>query len=279
MRSSRIVFFLLFFAILATGPVAAQQTAQQSKEAVAPGPKLEGRVFELEHASARALLPILQPLTSGVPGAMLTGSDEARAISVRDLPENLDAISVAISSLDRPASEAPPVALEVRISLIAASQDAPESSPAFPPSLAPVVEQLRRTMNFKHYRYITTLSQRAVDYGPVGASGPTANIFPMKGVNKPAFYEYRLQNLRLLGTGAEATIRVGAFEFIASLPVVTNLSAFKVGVASPSIEYQKLSMQTGLSLREGEQVVVGTTGIDEGDKALIVVISISRAKM
>jgi hypothetical protein len=30
-------------------------------------------------------------------------------------------------------------------------------------------------------------------------------------------------------------------------------------------------------MREGEQVVVGTSGVGEGDKALIVVVSISRA--
>jgi hypothetical protein len=44
------------------------------------------------------------------------------------------------------------------------------------------------------------------------------------------------------------------------------------------VEYQRISLVTGLSLRDGEQVVAGTSGVGEGDKALIVVVSISRAK-
>jgi hypothetical protein len=71
---------------------------------------------------------------------------------------------------------------------------------------------------------------------------------------------------------------VNEFEFAANIPVVSNLKQVLAGRAqNPEITYQKLSMLTGLALREGEHVVVGTSGVGEGDKALIVVVSITRA--
>jgi hypothetical protein len=276
---NRTIVSALILITLSAAPIGAWQVPDQ-RTGQLPGSAspLQGRVFVLKHASPRHLMPVLQPLTSGK-DAVIAASNETMTISVRDFPENLAAIEAAIKLLDKPVSDRPAVGLDLRISLIAASQEPLESGPEMPRDLASVVEQLRRTLTFKNYRYVTTLSQRTVDFGPVGASGPTANFFPSKRINKPAFYEYALQNIRVVTTSeVSAVIQVENFHFKAKIPVVANPQAVEVGTAAPDIEYQTLSLATGLTLRDGEQVVVGTTGVGEGDKALIVVVSISRAK-
>jgi hypothetical protein len=69
----------------------------------------------------------------------------------------------------------------------------------------------------------------------------------------------------------------GDFEFVAGIPVVANPREVEIGVQQPRMEIQRISMATGLTLREGEQVVVGTSNAGEEGKAVIVVISIRRA--
>jgi len=224
-------------------------------------------------------MQVLQPLTSGTGGAVITASDEMQTISVRDFPENLQAIEAAIRLLDKPEAGSRRVGLEIQISLIGAYQDGTAGDAKLPPFLAPVVAQLQRTLSFKTYRYITTLNQRTLDQGRVGASGAIANFFPGKDLaDAPAGYEYNFMDLRLIpGTGEKATIQVGDFQFIALVPVVINPKQVAAGVQSPQVQTQKVSFATSLSLQEGEQVVVGTSSAGGEDKAIIVVVSIRRA--
>jgi hypothetical protein len=277
MRTRRILYLPLLLALVPNTSAVPQNAAQQAAE---PAAKLQSRVFQLKHASPDSLIRVLQPLTSGRPDAAIASSAEMMTISVRDLPENLATIESAIRLLDKPSEREAPIALELRISLIAASQEALENNQPVPQELAPVMEQLRRTLSYKHYRYVTTLTQRSMNQGgQVGASGPTATFFPGRFIDKPAFYDYKVRNIVVApGADSRPTIHVNEFEFAANIPVVSNLKQVLAGRAqNPEITYQKLSMLTGLALREGEHVVVGTSGVGEGDKALIVVVSITRA--
>jgi hypothetical protein len=279
MRNYRLFLSVLFLCLLIPGFLSAlPQSDQKPASAGEPSTLMKARVFQLNHRTPRVLVQVLLPLTSGKSGSVMQGSEEMRTISVRDYPENLEAIEAAIRLLDKPESATARSALEVQISLIAASREPIEGDSQIPATVAPVVEQLRRTLSFTHYRYITTLSQRTLDQGRLGASGIIPNMFPVRQLqNKPGQYEYNLKDLRVIpGTSGAATIQAGEFEFIASLPVVANPRQVEVGVAEPKWEYQRLSMATGLTLREGEQVVVGTSNIGNGDKAIIVVVSMRR---
>jgi hypothetical protein len=277
MPKYRLMTHLLLWAFwLATVPAfAAQQTEQK------PGihAELKGKVFQLSHRAPHILLPVLQPLTSGSPGALITGSEETLTISVRDFPENLEAIEAAIRLLDKPETVSRRVGLEIQISLIGASQEASAEESKMPSALVPVIAQLQRTLSYKHYRYITTLTQRTLDQGRVGASGTIAGFFPGKSLReKSATYEYNLRDMRVIqSAAAEVTIQIGDFEFVAGIPVVANPRQVEIGIQPPLMEIQRISMATGLTLREGEQVVVGTSNAGEEGKAVIVVISIRRA--
>ena len=68
-------------------------------------------------------------------------------------------------------------------------------------------------------------------------------------------------------------------EFSLALSRLTNQARVNVGVETPNIESQRISISTGLTFREGEQVVVGTSSAGEGDKSIIVVLTMARVKM
>lgn len=69
------------------------------------------------------------------------------------------------------------------------------------------------------------------------------------------------------------------FEFSLALSRVTNQARVNVGAETPSFDTQRISISTGLTFREGEQVVVGTSSAGEGDKSIIVVLTMRRVKM
>ena len=60
---------------------------------------------------------------------------------------------------------------------------------------------------------------------------------------------------------------------------LANAARVAAGVETPAFDDQRISIGTGLLFREGEQVVVGTSSAGEGDKAIIVVLTMTRAKL
>lgn len=264
--------------LVSPGAFASAQEAGKPAAAQTPSRELKGRVYQLVHRSPNDLLPVLQPLTSGQVGAVMTASDELRTISVRDLPENLEAIEAAIRLLDKPETLLPRVPLEAQISVIAAAQEAIESDVPVPSFLAPVLEQLRRTLSFKHYRYVTTLTQRILDRGRAGASGAMPNPFPTKpSGDRPGQYEYLFRDVRVSAPpNAPATFQIGVFEFSAVHFMPINPLQVAAGIEPPKLERQKITLSSGLEVREGEQLVVGSSYAGTGDKAVIIVLSIRR---
>ncbi len=275
MKYSRLLYVCLLTIVLSAAPILGRQ---QEKQETHVAPSLKSKVFQLQHVSPMVLMPVLQPLASGHSGALMNYSLEIRTISVRDLPENLEAIAAAIRLLDRPGIVTPRIGLNIQLSLIGASQEVDQEKSDMPSALGPVITQLERTLNFKSYRHITTISQQTLDQGKVGSSGVATNYLPAKlGSEKPIHYEYSFAGLRVFtGAGDAASIHVDEFDFQAFIPTMINPRQWATGQQKPEIEMQKVSMATGLVLREGEQVVVGTGNAGGEGRALIVVVSISR---
>jgi hypothetical protein len=273
------------------GALARPQTTQNRiKDAVA-GREMQARVFQVTNISPRELVTALQPLASdpkdGSP--MMVANNSTMTITVRDYPENLAAIESVIRLLDkpRPAPErADPLdPIEVQISLIAASPDEAFKETPAPAAVAPVLVELRKTLSFKRYRFVTTLTQRvkqgfANAGGGGGASGFIADPFKTETPEaRPARYEYQLNNPFVQTRESGAPTASLQLEFSLWLSRVANQAKVNVGVETPSFDTQKISISTGLTFREGEQVVVGTSSAGEGDKSIIVVLTMRRVKM
>lgn len=277
-RLIALLISLLLACAMPTSYTFAQSTGgqqdEQKKEEQTPAPqvpKLAVKLFEIKHRSPQSLANSLQSLGSGAPNTKIYANNDLQTLTVRDFPENIAAIEEALKRLDVP--DKSPVSLEFQLHLIAASM-APSEKTTLPKNLEPVVEQLKSTLKFTNYRYVTSALNRVSDRGKIESSGVTGSLFPnLTGITNtpdtPAFYLYNLSRVALTQDMAgKESIQIEMFKFGVSVPINFRQNT----------QYKDVGIQTPLSLREGEMVVVGTANISGMDEAIIVVISVKKAK-
>jgi type II/III secretion system protein len=250
------------------------QTDEPKKEVQAPAPqpaKLAVKLFEIKYRNPGSLANSLQSLGSGAPNTKIYPNDDLKTLTVRDFPENISAIEEALKRLDVP--DKSPVSLEFQLHLIAASME-PGEKAALPKNLEPVVEQLKSTLKFTNYRYISSALNRVSDRGKIESSGVTGSLFPapagvLNSPEAPTFYQYGLSKVWLTqdATGKES-VQIDSFKFGVSVPIKY----------AQNTQYRDIGIVTPLSLREGEMAVVGTANIGGSDEAIIVVISVKKTK-
>ena len=277
-KSIALIFsFLLACAMPASYAIAqttgGQKDEQKKDEQVAAPqpPKLAVKLFEIKYRNPSNLAHALGWLGSGAPNTKVISNDNLKTLTVRDFPENIAAIEEGLKRLDVP--DKSPVSLEFQLHLIAASMEAPEKA-ALPKNLEAVIEQLKSTLKFTNYRYISSALNRVSDRGKIESSGVTGSLFPtpagvLNTPEAPTFYQYTLSKISLTqdATGKES-VQIDSFKFGVSVPI-------KVGQQP---QYKDIGIVTPLSLREGEMAVVGTANIGGSDEAIIVVISVKRVK-
>jgi hypothetical protein len=276
----RFIALLFFLALINATPAAlAQSTEDQKKDEKAPAqevkrPGLTVKLFDIKYRSPASLRDSLQALGSGFASATIYANENLKTITVRDFPENIAAIEDALKRLDVP--DKSPVSLEFQLHLISASM-APSEKNTLPKNLEPVLEQLKSTLKFTNYRYVSSALNRVSDRGRIESSGVTGSLFPTPaGVTNnpenPSFYNYSLTRVALTQDAAgKESIQIESFKFGVSVPI-------RVGGNPGSVQYRDIGIITPLSLREGEMAVVGTANISGSDEAIIVVISVKKAK-
>src|SRR5262245_32358870 len=271
---------LLFSLLLACAMPAlyafAQSTDEQTKDEKSLAQdvkKFEVKLFEIKYRSAVSLRDSVQALGSGIGNATIYANENLKTLTVRDFPENIAAIEEALKRLDVP--DKSPVSLEFQLHLIAASMTPSEKS-TLPKKLEPVLEQLKSTLKFTNYRYVTSALNRLSDRGKIESSGLTGSLFPtpagiLNTPETPAFYSYNLSRVTLTQDAAgKESIQIELFKFGVTVPV-------KIGLQPGQTQYRDIGIITPLSLREGEMAVVGTANISGWDEAIIVVISVKKA--
>ncbi len=210
------------------------------------------RVFEIKHQEAEDLVRVIRPFASGAKGASMVDSDDLRTITVRDLPENLVAIEEAIKRLD--VATAPKPDIELRLRILIASPSGPSQ---VPPDLESVVKQLQATLTYKTYHQIASVIQRVrVGSGCSGKGVAQVNP-PVASEAGSISYSYSLDSLTLppspSGGGAP----------------LMQMKRFRLEAGSKTLG--EANIATGLTLREGEKIVVGTASLTE--RAMIVVVT------
>ncbi len=223
---------------------------------------LKSKLFEVKHRDPDALANVLKGLAS--PQGLVQFNIPLRTLTVRDFPENIAVIEEALKRLDVP--EAASVNLEVTLHLLKGTKSATDAS-TFPASLQPVLKQLQGTLKFQGYQFITTLSNRTLDGNSVeGTSVVTYGVPEVDGrkIDDKSSLRFKILRIGIATDGENKDV----FQ-------LTGFN-FSMGVAVNSTTYRDLGFNTSLSLRENEQVVVGTTNI--GDEAVIVVVSVKKVK-
>lgn len=218
---------------------------------------LRSRIFILQYQSPHILAGVLQPLLSGARGCQVqsVNTDGLKALAVRDYPDNLTAIEVALKRLDQPRPVRQEVELTLQV-LLASRQELPGAP--MPEALKGVVGALQSTLNFRHFTLAASFYQRVADGTEFQKGSGLAEVAQDSG--KPGSVEGRFKwevgHLNLVkGADGGTTIAMERFEFTASTQDQGDLGGFR----------------TGLSMKAGETVVVGTTTLR--NRGLIVVLT------
>jgi hypothetical protein len=213
-------------------------------------PGLKSRVFELKNRAPDEVLKVIRPLGSGVKGTSISESGEFKTITVRDFPENIAAIEDALKRLDVPKAPKPDIEFRIRV-LIAA----PGGASQYPNELEPVVKQLHATLNYKGYFQIASITLRVKAGSGARGTGVTSVNPPVSAESSSMSYAY-------------------GFEDVSIAPPPPGAAVVQIRKLHYAIEGKSLGeaeINTGLSLREGEKVVVGTASLK--DRAMILVLS------
>jgi hypothetical protein len=270
-------------ALLALGLPALAQTAQAPQVTPTPAPPrppepdpdpavlkaMKGKVFVIKYQDAGKIGTIIRPLCSGINGSRtsMTSGSGLDAITVRDFPENLAAIEEAIKRLDIPGVQIQDTDVELRVQVLFASKQ-PSSEGSLPEELQGVIKSLKGSLAYRSYTLAASFLQRSDTQGHAldGGGRLDGATLGLGSAKEPS-------QLRLtwnVPTGLELTkpqtgnssIQIRKFRFYLYGEIVA-------GKVEPLA-----SMETGVNLKEGEHVVVGTTMVK--DHGLIVVLSARR---
>ncbi len=150
-----------------------------------------------------------------------------------------------------------------------------------PASLDTVIKQLRASLPFKNYRLAATLVNRVRNEGRLDLrwiGGPFALPSGTASAQTPSFSEFKIGQVKLVRNAeGQPVVHMSRFSFGARIPIVTGTTLAQSGVGvAPIITYDTTGLNTDISLREGEPVVVGTLNAGPSGDAIILVVSAKR---
>jgi hypothetical protein len=163
--------------------------------------------------------------------------------------------------------------------LVATNQEVPDTK--LPAALDSLVKQLRSALPFKNYRLAATLINRVKNNGRLNLKwiGGPLGVTAEPSIN-PSFNEFKVNTVRIAnGAGGQVMVRMEGFGYGARIPIQTGPSAAVASNApSPAVfNYESTGLNTDISMREGEPVVVGTLHVGPSGDAIILVISAKRS--
>lgn len=182
----------------------------------------------------------------------------------------------------RPASQSSSKDVETNLDtqlylLVATNQDVDDSR--IPAALDGVVKQLRASLPFKNYRLAATLINRVKNDGRLNLKwigGPLMATAAASNTT-PSFNEFRVNNVKLAtDSSGNQVVKMEGFGFGARIPIQSGTAIASNGPAAPIINYESTGLNTDISMREGEPVIVGTLNVGPSGDAIILVMSARR---
>lgn len=199
-----------------------------------------------------------------------------RLLSITLLALSLMAASVSVYAQD-PTDDAN---LETQLYLIVGTNQEVDDA-KLPTSLDTVVKQLRATLPFKNYRLAATLINRVKNEGRLDLSwigGPLTSPSGATSAVSPSFSQFKVRQVKLVRNSEnQQVVQMLGFNFGARIPMHTPAPVATTGPALPaSVVYENTGVQTDISMRESEPVIVGTLNIGPSGDAIILVVSAKR---
>lgn len=164
--------------------------------------------------------------------------------------------------------------------IVGTNQDVSDAK--LPAVLDPVIKQLRASLPFRNYRLATTLINRVKSDGRLSlswAGGPLV-ASAAATARTPGFNEFNVRLVRVLDDAeGRKIIRMEGFKFGARIPIETYSGVAAAGSAPvPAINYENTGLNTDISMREDEPVIVGTLNVGPSGDAIILVVSAKRSQ-
>jgi hypothetical protein len=162
--------------------------------------------------------------------------------------------------------------------LLATNQDVDDTK--VPAALEPVMKQLRAALPFKNYRLAATLINRVKNEGNLNLKWIGGPLFTSvsASASNPSFNDFSVDSVKLVrDSEGREFIRMLNFRFGARIPIQTSQTVASTGAGFPVINYEPMGLNTDISIREAEPVVVGTLNVSPTGDAIILVMSARRA--
>lgn len=170
--------------------------------------------------------------------------------------------------------------LDTQLYLIVATNTTVQDN-NIPAGLEQIVKQLRASLPFKNYSVAATLLNRVKNGGRLNLrwiGGPL--LAPAaSSASTPSFNEFTVGRIRVVTdeTGRN-TVRMDGFHFGSRIPIQTQATVASAAAPSgPVVSYEPTGLNTDISMREGEAVLVGTLNVGPSGDALVIVVSAKRA--
>jgi hypothetical protein len=221
-------------------PLAAQEQKQE--------PARVQKIFVLKYADPRSLREIIGAFGSSNPNV------DMHTLTVSATPENMKAIEDAIARLDTPA--AAPRDIDLTFYLVVGGEGDPEAARPFPKDLDSVVAQLKNAFAFKSYRLFDTLALRTRTGQNAAAESSGGAV---AGTGLPVRTSITLNAISIAPDG---TIRIDRIRANIRIPV---------SAPDGKWSYNDVGINSDLSVKDGQKVVVGRIGISR-DQALFLVV-------
>jgi len=247
------------------GPAFGQEASTGDRPPASASPRdgasvsaYKSRIFQVKNRRPDQLVNALRALGSGAPNTEISPSNELGTISVRDFPENIATIGEAIERLDVP--EGPRDDVEIHLHVLIASRGATTPSADLPQEIRNAVAQLQNTLAYTSFSLLAPIVQRASADGSERSGATSSGQLTSTSPGAELPYSYRIERIsRATDTSGASRVNLGLFRF--------DLGG-SLGTAT---------IASNLSLRDGEQVVVGTAMLRNG-QALVLVVSARSAK-
>ena len=162
--------------------------------------------------------------------------------------------------------------------LIATNQ--PVDDGRLPVALEGVVKQLRNSLPFKNYRLAATFINRVINGGRLNLQWIGGPLLPAAAAsaNTPSFNEFHIVRVKLVtASDGRDMVRMDGFKFGAKIPIQMAAAVASNAPGVPVINYEPTGLNTDISMREGEPVIVGTLNVGPSGDAIILVVSAQRS--
>jgi hypothetical protein len=225
---------------LALAGLLCAQSAKPGDTAQAESPRLK-RIFPVKYADVEELANVL-----GVFGYWVKANRDLHVLAVSAPADVMNAIEDAIKRLDVPGAAAHDIDLTVYM-VLASEQPA---SGILPPDLQAVANEMKSVFSYKGFRLLDSILLRTQP----GNMAHSAGIVTA-GADSKAQYSFGVRPSAVMEDSKGRSIRLN------------NLSL------NLHVGGQDAGINTEITVREGQKVVVGKSNMGAADQALILVVS------